>query len=89
LVVGTEGKKDKKSRINPPIFPPHVSFFFSFQMPICSENVCNGSVVMPSQQIRKPDEVRTKEELLPLATDFMDQYYTSIKRQVQPVVPKE
>uniref|UniRef100_A0AAX7V4P7 Nitric oxide synthase n=1 Tax=Astatotilapia calliptera TaxID=8154 RepID=A0AAX7V4P7_ASTCA len=49
-------------------------------MPICSENVCLGSVVMPNQHIRKPDEVRTKEELLPLATDFIDQYYTSIKR---------
>uniref|UniRef100_A0AAX7TCI6 Nitric oxide synthase n=1 Tax=Astatotilapia calliptera TaxID=8154 RepID=A0AAX7TCI6_ASTCA len=51
-----------------------------FMMPICSENVCLGSVVMPNQHIRKPDEVRTKEELLPLATDFIDQYYTSIKR---------
>uniref|UniRef100_A0A8C7VHT0 Nitric oxide synthase n=1 Tax=Oncorhynchus mykiss TaxID=8022 RepID=A0A8C7VHT0_ONCMY len=30
--------------------------------------------------LRKPDESRTKEELLPLATDFIDQYYTSIKR---------
>lgn len=29
----------------------------------------------------KPDEVRTKDELLPLATDFINQYYTSIKRQ--------
>ncbi|KAK5618595.1 Nitric oxide synthase, brain [Crenichthys baileyi] len=50
------------------------------KMPICSENVCIGSVMMPNQSIRKPDEVRTKEELLPLATDFIDQYYTSIKR---------
>uniref|UniRef100_A0A3B3V4J1 Nitric oxide synthase n=1 Tax=Poecilia latipinna TaxID=48699 RepID=A0A3B3V4J1_9TELE len=50
------------------------------KMPICSENVCNGSVMVPSQGVRKPDEVRTKEELLPLAADFIDQYYTSIKR---------
>uniref|UniRef100_G3PM77 Nitric oxide synthase n=1 Tax=Gasterosteus aculeatus aculeatus TaxID=481459 RepID=G3PM77_GASAC len=49
-------------------------------LPICSENVCIGSVMMPNQHVRKPDEVRTKEELLPLATDFIDQYYTSIKR---------
>uniref|UniRef100_A0A674BS48 nitric-oxide synthase (NADPH) n=1 Tax=Salmo trutta TaxID=8032 RepID=A0A674BS48_SALTR len=34
----------------------------------------------PSQGSRKPDESRAKEELLPLATDFIDQYYTSIKR---------
>ncbi|CAG5925376.1 unnamed protein product [Menidia menidia] len=52
----------------------------SSKMPICSENVCNGSVMMPNQHVRKADEVRTKEELLPLATDFIDQYYTSIKR---------
>ncbi|CAN9512952.1 unnamed protein product [Ophioblennius macclurei] len=52
----------------------------SSKMPLCSENVCIGSVMMPTQHTRKPDEVRTKEELLPLATDFIDQYYTSIKR---------
>ncbi|XP_015234349.1 PREDICTED: nitric oxide synthase, brain [Cyprinodon variegatus] len=50
------------------------------KMPICSENVCIGSVMVPNQHARKPDEVRTKEELLPLAADFIDQYYTSIKR---------
>uniref|UniRef100_A0A7N6AAJ5 Nitric oxide synthase n=1 Tax=Anabas testudineus TaxID=64144 RepID=A0A7N6AAJ5_ANATE len=44
------------------------------------ENVCIGSVMTPSLHARKPDEVRTKEELLPLATDFINQYYTSIKR---------
>lgn len=49
-------------------------------MPICTENVCNGSVMMPNLHARKPDEVRSKEELLRLATDFIDQYYTSIKR---------
>uniref|UniRef100_A0A3Q0SYZ0 Nitric oxide synthase n=1 Tax=Amphilophus citrinellus TaxID=61819 RepID=A0A3Q0SYZ0_AMPCI len=52
----------------------------SSKMPICTENVCIGSVMVPNQHIRKPDEVRSKEELLPLATDFIDQYYTSIKR---------
>ncbi|XP_022076041.1 nitric oxide synthase, brain [Acanthochromis polyacanthus] len=52
----------------------------SSKMPICTENVCIGSVVMPNQHVRKPDEVRTKEELLRLATDFIDQYYTSIRR---------
>ncbi|XP_013866594.1 nitric oxide synthase 1 [Austrofundulus limnaeus] len=45
---------------------------------LCGENVCIGSVVVPS--LRKPDEVRGKEELLSLATDFIDQYYTNIKR---------
>uniref|UniRef100_A0A8C3A1G8 Nitric oxide synthase n=1 Tax=Cyclopterus lumpus TaxID=8103 RepID=A0A8C3A1G8_CYCLU len=52
----------------------------SSKLPICSDNVCLGSVMMPSQPVRKQDEARTKEELLPLATDFIDQYYTSIKR---------
>lgn len=52
-------------------------------MPTCSEDVCFGSVMMPTQHVRKSDEARTKEELLPLATDFIDQYYTSIKRQEQ------
>nr|XP_056715766.1 nitric oxide synthase, brain [Euleptes europaea] len=45
----------------------------------CSENVCMGSVMFPSQYIRKP-EVKTKELLLPLAKEFIDQYYSSIKR---------
>uniref|UniRef100_A0A9J7WXP6 Nitric oxide synthase n=1 Tax=Cyprinus carpio carpio TaxID=630221 RepID=A0A9J7WXP6_CYPCA len=49
-------------------------------VPICTEQVCIGSVMVPNQHSRKPDEVRRKEELLPLATDFIDQYYTSIKR---------
>uniref|UniRef100_A0AAR2LUL5 Nitric oxide synthase n=1 Tax=Pygocentrus nattereri TaxID=42514 RepID=A0AAR2LUL5_PYGNA len=49
-------------------------------VPICTDRVCIGSVMTPSQT-HKPDEVRTKEELLPLATDFINQYYTSIKRQ--------
>uniref|UniRef100_A0A8D3CHT7 Nitric oxide synthase n=1 Tax=Scophthalmus maximus TaxID=52904 RepID=A0A8D3CHT7_SCOMX len=59
---------------------PQLSSYLSFQMPICTENVCIGSVMIPNQHVRKPDEVRSKEELLPLATDFIDQYYTSIKR---------
>ncbi|KAM7391186.1 hypothetical protein PAMP_021893 [Pampus punctatissimus] len=46
----------------------------SSKMPLCTENVCIGSVMMPNQHSRKPDEVRTKEELLPLATDFIDQF---------------
>ncbi|XP_035386188.1 nitric oxide synthase, brain [Electrophorus electricus] len=49
------------------------------KVPICTERVCIGSVMVPNQG-RKPDEVLTKEELLPLATDFINQYYTSIKR---------
>uniref|UniRef100_A0A671R3Q4 nitric-oxide synthase (NADPH) n=1 Tax=Sinocyclocheilus anshuiensis TaxID=1608454 RepID=A0A671R3Q4_9TELE len=53
---------------------------FCLQVPICTEQVCIGSVMVPNQHSRKPDEVRRKEELLPLATDFIDQYYTSIKR---------
>uniref|UniRef100_A0A3B5AHB3 nitric-oxide synthase (NADPH) n=1 Tax=Stegastes partitus TaxID=144197 RepID=A0A3B5AHB3_9TELE len=81
LHVGAE----QTSRIHPPKKkkknPPSSVICLPLQMPICTEDVCIGSVVMPNQHARKPDEVRTKEELLPLATDFIDQYYTSIKRQ--------
>uniref|UniRef100_A0AAY4C6T2 nitric-oxide synthase (NADPH) n=1 Tax=Denticeps clupeoides TaxID=299321 RepID=A0AAY4C6T2_9TELE len=52
----------------------------SSKVPICTEQVCIGSVMTPNQHVRKADEVRSKEELLPLATDFVNQYYTSIKR---------
>ncbi|XP_036382379.1 nitric oxide synthase, brain isoform X1 [Megalops cyprinoides] len=51
----------------------------SSKVPICTERVCIGSIMTPNPS-RKLDEVRTKEELLPLAKDFIDQYYTSIKR---------
>lgn len=50
------------------------------QTPMCPENVCYGSLMMPNLHARKPEEVKSKEELLKLATDFIDQYYTSIKR---------
>ncbi|XP_078277885.1 nitric oxide synthase 1 [Rhinoraja longicauda] len=46
----------------------------------CREQLCFGSIMMPSQHVKKLSEARTKENLLPLATDFLDQYYTSIKR---------
>ncbi|XP_042297702.1 nitric oxide synthase, brain isoform X1 [Sceloporus undulatus] len=46
----------------------------------CSEQVCMGSIMIPSQHVRRPEEVRTKEQLLPLAKEFIDQYYSSIKR---------
>lgn len=52
------------------------------QVTPCSEQVCMGSIMMPSQHVRRPEEVRTKEQLLPLAKEFIDQYYSSIKRQV-------
>ncbi|XP_039361056.1 nitric oxide synthase, brain [Mauremys reevesii] len=46
----------------------------------CTEQICMGSVMTPTQHIRKPEDTRTKEQLLPLAKDFIDQYYSSIKR---------
>uniref|UniRef100_E1BKI3 Nitric oxide synthase 1 n=1 Tax=Bos taurus TaxID=9913 RepID=E1BKI3_BOVIN len=46
----------------------------------CTEHICMGSIMLPSQQIRKPEDVRTKEQLFPLAKEFIDQYYSSIKR---------
>ena len=41
-----------------------------------------GSVIHAPQQVRRPEDVRTKEQLFPLAKEFMDQYYSSIKRCV-------
>uniref|UniRef100_A0A8C8XC74 Nitric oxide synthase n=1 Tax=Panthera leo TaxID=9689 RepID=A0A8C8XC74_PANLE len=45
----------------------------------CTEHICMGSIMLPSQQIRRPEDVRTKEQLFPLAKEFIDQYYSSIK----------
>lgn len=50
------------------------------QVQVCPENACLGSVMMPNHLVRKPDDLRTKEERLTLAIDFIDQYYSSIKR---------
>ncbi|KFV81306.1 Nitric oxide synthase, brain [Struthio camelus australis] len=46
----------------------------------CTEQICMGSVMTPSQHVRKSEDIRTKEEVLLLAKDFIDQYYSSIKR---------
>ncbi|XP_018409777.1 PREDICTED: nitric oxide synthase, brain [Nanorana parkeri] len=46
----------------------------------CTPQLCMGSIMTPPQYVRKPDEIRTKEQLLPLSKEFIDQYYTSIKR---------
>ncbi|KAG8456169.1 hypothetical protein GDO86_002096 [Hymenochirus boettgeri] len=46
----------------------------------CVQKLCKGSVMIPSQYVRKPEDVPTKKELFPLAKDFFDQYYTNIKR---------
>uniref|UniRef100_A0A8B9EGI6 nitric-oxide synthase (NADPH) n=1 Tax=Anser cygnoides TaxID=8845 RepID=A0A8B9EGI6_ANSCY len=46
----------------------------------CTEQICMGSVMTPSQHVRKSEDTRTKEEVLLLAKDFIDQYYSSIKR---------
>ncbi|XP_029769702.1 nitric oxide synthase, brain [Terrapene carolina triunguis] len=46
----------------------------------CTEQICMGSIMTPTQHIRKPEDTRTKEQLLSLAKDFIDQYYSSIKR---------
>ncbi|KAG2470836.1 NOS1 protein, partial [Polypterus senegalus] len=44
------------------------------QLPICTPQVCIGSVMVPNQHIRKPDEMRPVGDLLLLATDFIDQF---------------
>uniref|UniRef100_A0A8C9MI58 Nitric oxide synthase n=1 Tax=Serinus canaria TaxID=9135 RepID=A0A8C9MI58_SERCA len=46
----------------------------------CTEQICMGSVMTPSPHIRKSEDTRSKEEVLLLAKDFIDQYYSSIKR---------
>ncbi|XP_032931498.1 nitric oxide synthase, brain [Catharus ustulatus] len=46
----------------------------------CTEQICMGSVMTPSPHVRKAEDTRTKEEVLLLAKDFIDQYYSSIKR---------
>ncbi|XP_038619697.1 LOW QUALITY PROTEIN: nitric oxide synthase, brain [Tachyglossus aculeatus] len=46
----------------------------------CSEQICLGSIMLPSPHVRKPEDLRTKEQLSHLAREFIDQYYTSIKR---------
>lgn len=59
------------------------------QVQVCPENACLGSVMMPNHLVRKPDDLRTKEERLTLAIDFIDQYYSSIKRWANPAVSKD
>ncbi|XP_041100980.1 nitric oxide synthase, endothelial-like [Polyodon spathula] len=47
----------------------------------CRACRCLGSVMFPDQMIRKPpEEPVNRERLLSMATDFINQYYTSIKR---------
>ncbi|ELK15498.1 Nitric oxide synthase, brain [Pteropus alecto] len=46
----------------------------------CSEHICMGSIMHVAQQVRRPEDVRTREQLFPLAKEFIDQYYSSIKR---------
>ncbi|MGH0145570.1 UNVERIFIED_CONTAM: hypothetical protein FKN15_018663 [Acipenser sinensis] len=47
----------------------------------CRERRCLGSVMFPNQLIRKPpEEPVNRERLLSMATDFINQYYTSIKQ---------
>lgn len=48
----------------------------------CTEHICIGSIMLPPQHTRRPEDVRTKGQLFPLAKEFLDQYYSSIKRQV-------
>lgn len=58
----------------------HACLLLSCQTTACTEQICMGSVMTPSQHVRKSEETRTKEEVLLLAKDFIDQYYSSIKR---------
>ncbi|XP_041104067.1 nitric oxide synthase, endothelial-like [Polyodon spathula] len=47
----------------------------------CGERRCLGSVMFPEQLICRPsEEPVNRERLLSMATDFINQYYTSIKR---------
>jgi nitric-oxide synthase len=54
---------------------------FLFSQPTqCSQQACLGSVV--SLQNRSTGGPRSKEEVLRHAKDFLDQYFTSIRRSV-------
>jgi nitric-oxide synthase len=56
---------------------------FLFPQPTqCSQQACLGSVV--SLQTRNTTGPRSKEEVLRHAKDFLEQYFTSIRRSVQP-----
>ena len=41
---------------------------------------CAGSIMMCPPPVKSRDQARPKDELLVQAKDFIDQYYTSIKR---------
>ncbi|XP_075424220.1 nitric oxide synthase 1 isoform X2 [Ascaphus truei] len=59
----------------------HDTLHFQASVPTpCTPEICMGAVMTPPQHVRKPEDIRTKEQLLPLAKDFIDQYYSSIKR---------
>ncbi|XP_063820406.1 nitric oxide synthase 1 isoform X2 [Pseudophryne corroboree] len=59
----------------------HDTLHFKASMPTpCTQQLCMGSIMTPPQYVRKPEDVRPKGHLLPLAKEFIDQYYTSIKR---------
>lgn len=62
------------------VAPEHSCSLLSPQATACTEQICMGSVMTPSPHIRKSEDTRTKEEVLLLAKDFIDQYYSSIKR---------
>nr|ACZ60615.1 nitric oxide synthase [Panulirus argus] len=44
---------------------------------LCTRHQCNGSLMLPRKSGMEP---RSKEEVLKLAKDFIDEYYQSIKR---------
>ncbi|XP_038647078.1 nitric oxide synthase, brain [Scyliorhinus canicula] len=46
----------------------------------CAKQICIGSVMFPNHLVRKQHEAPKDEKLLPLATEFINQYYTSIRR---------
>ncbi|XP_038631288.1 nitric oxide synthase, brain-like [Scyliorhinus canicula] len=51
----------------------------------CSETQCLGSVMFPKELVSKPEgEAPSKEQLLQQATDFLNQYYTAMKRTGTP-----
>uniref|UniRef100_A0A8C9U5P7 Nitric oxide synthase n=1 Tax=Serinus canaria TaxID=9135 RepID=A0A8C9U5P7_SERCA len=62
------------------VAPGHSCSLLSPQATACTEQICMGSVMTPSPHIRKSEDTRSKEEVLLLAKDFIDQYYSSIKR---------
>lgn len=67
----------------PSVWPESTStLYFFLQQPLCSNGMCLGSVMSQSNMFGA-GSARTRDEVTAMAKDFIQQYYTSIKRWVR------